>query len=50
MLQEEEWTNAKYVLDEETKEITEDIDRSGLERFAAENGKRSGGLKTTLFR
>ncbi|CDD90925.1 hRDC domain protein [Bacteroides intestinalis CAG:315] len=26
MLQEEEWTNAKYVLDEETKEITEDIE------------------------
>ena len=25
-LQEEEWTNAKYVLDEETKEITEDIE------------------------
>ncbi len=24
--------------------------RSGLERFAAENGKRSGGLKTTFFR
>ena len=23
LLQEEEWTNAKYVLDEETKEITE---------------------------
>lgn len=26
LLQEEEWTNAKYVLDEETKEITEDIE------------------------
>lgn len=26
VLQEEEWTNAKYVLDEETKEITEDIE------------------------
>lgn len=26
MLQEEEWTNAKYVLDEETKEIKEDIE------------------------
>lgn len=25
-VQEEEWTNAKYVLDEETKEITEDIE------------------------
>lgn len=26
VLQEEEWVNAKYVLDEETKEITEDIE------------------------
>lgn len=26
VLQEEEWANAKYVLDEETKEITEDIE------------------------
>lgn len=26
VLQQEEWTNAKYVLDEETKEITEDIE------------------------
>lgn len=26
VLQEEEWTNAKYILDEETKEITEDIE------------------------
>lgn len=26
LLQEEEWTNAKYVLDEETKEIVEDIE------------------------
>lgn len=26
VLQEEEWTNAKYVLDEETKEITEEIE------------------------
>ncbi|WP_296124419.1 AAA family ATPase [uncultured Bacteroides sp.] len=26
LLQEEEWTNTKYVLDEETKEITEDIE------------------------
>lgn len=26
VIQQEEWTNAKYVLDEETKEITEDIE------------------------
>ena len=36
MLQEEEWTNAKYVLDEETKEITEDIE--GLQTIPSKAG------------